>query len=385
MVRAWKPGTSFPRRALAVISDHGKTYEAVIDLGQQRLVSYKPVTGEPAILLEEVTGATDIAIADARMIAGLAKRGLKPAQVYCLPLTAGAFGLPDESGRRLMKVPCYVKPSGSNYFAKPIEGLFATIDLKSKSVLEVTDTGVVPVPEKNWGYAASETAAYPGGRRAAAIQARPAQDRQFLRSRQPDSVGYLAPASARRQTSRRGAVAGGRARRRAMAIGRVSDESFRSVCPLHGPGQGLVFSDVYGQRRIWVRQFLESAEEGHRLSRICKILHHDAVRRPRRSDGASVFGVRFRAKYRRPGLAPFRNLRSISGEDGPGRGSPGDRTGGALGFRGGQLRLPDRLHFPAGWDHSRRGGRHRNRFGKGRRFAIDEGSDGRGGHTRTAP
>ncbi len=179
MVRAWKPGTSFPRRALAVISDHGKTYEAVIDLGQQRLVSYKPVTGEPAILLEEVTGATDIAIADARMIAGLAKRGLKPAQVYCLPLTAGAFGLPDESGRRLMKVPCYVKPSGSNYFAKPIEGLFATIDLKSKSVLEVTDTGVVPVPEKNWGYAASETAAYPGGRRAAAIQARPAQAGSF--------------------------------------------------------------------------------------------------------------------------------------------------------------------------------------------------------------
>lgn len=159
-VRKWKPGAAFPRRALAVVSGHGNTYEALIDLDAGSLVSYTPVKGEPAVLLEEVTGATDIAIADPRMVAGLAKRGLKPDQVYCLPLTAGAFGLPEESGKRLMKVPCYIKPTGSNYFAKPIEGLFATIDLKSKKAIDVTDLGVVPVPSKNWGYTASEAAKY---------------------------------------------------------------------------------------------------------------------------------------------------------------------------------------------------------------------------------
>ena len=171
-VRAWKPGTSLPRRALAVVSDRGNTFEALVDLNAGSLVSYARVTGEPAVLLEEVTGATDIAIADPRMIAGLAKRKLKPDQVYCLPLTAGAFGSPDEAGKRLMKVPCYVKPAGSNYFAKPIEGLFATIDLKSKTVIDVTDQGVVPVPEKNWGYAASEIASYAGTRRAASTPAK---------------------------------------------------------------------------------------------------------------------------------------------------------------------------------------------------------------------
>jgi primary-amine oxidase len=174
-VRGWKPGAPFSRRALAVVSDHGVASEAVVNLNAGKLLSFSKVSGEPAILLEEVIGATDIAIADSRMVAGLTKRGLKPEQVYCLPLTAGAFGSPEEAGKRLMKVPCYVKPSGSNYFAKPIEGLFATIDLKSKSVIDVTDTGVVPVPEKNWGYSAVETGSYPGGRRAAAIPARLSQ------------------------------------------------------------------------------------------------------------------------------------------------------------------------------------------------------------------
>jgi primary-amine oxidase len=166
LVRAWKPGAPFPRRALAVVSDRGKSYEALVDLAGASLISYQPITGEPQILLEEVIGATDIAISDPRMAAGLAKRGLKPDQVYCLPLTAGAFGSPEESGKRLMKVPCYVKPSASNYFAKPIEGLFATIDLKSKKVIDVIDTGVVPIPAADWGYTAKEIAAYAGTRAA---------------------------------------------------------------------------------------------------------------------------------------------------------------------------------------------------------------------------
>jgi primary-amine oxidase len=160
VVRAWKPGTPFPRHALAIVSDHGKTYEALLDLNAGTILSYKSVTGEPAVLLEEFTSANDLAIADPRMISGLQKRNLKPEQVYCLPLTAGAFGVPEESGKRLMKVPCYVKPAGSNYFAKPIEGLFATIDLRSRKVLDVTDTGVVPVATQNWGYTPAEVAAY---------------------------------------------------------------------------------------------------------------------------------------------------------------------------------------------------------------------------------
>jgi primary-amine oxidase len=51
VVRAWKTGAALPRRALAVLSEHGKTYEALIDLNARSVVSYKQVTGEPAVLL----------------------------------------------------------------------------------------------------------------------------------------------------------------------------------------------------------------------------------------------------------------------------------------------------------------------------------------------
>src|SRR5262249_56039634 len=97
-------------------------------------------------------------LAAQRMVQGLAKRGFIPAQVFCLPLTAGNFGTPEEQGRRLIKVPCVGKPEGSHYWARPIEGLFATVDLKAGKVLDVTDTGAVPVSGEGWGYEEAEVA-----------------------------------------------------------------------------------------------------------------------------------------------------------------------------------------------------------------------------------
>ena len=158
-VMAWKPGIARPRRALAVVSENGEAHEAEIDLSANRMTGWQTITGEPAMLLGELTGATGLALADPRMVEGLAKRGFGRDQVFCLPLTAGNFGRPEEQGRRLIKVPCFAKPAGSNYWARPIEGLFATIDLKTGKVLDVTDTGMVPVPSQSWGYHQNEIAA----------------------------------------------------------------------------------------------------------------------------------------------------------------------------------------------------------------------------------
>ena len=158
-VSAWKPGTAWQRRATAVVSEAGAAHEAAIDLSAGRITNWQAITGEPALLVEEETGATRFALGDPRMVQGLAKRGFGPSQVFCLPLTAGNFGRPQEQGRRLLKVPCFAKPTGSNYWARPIEGLFATLDLKTGKVLDVTDTGTVPVPDQPWGYSEAEVAA----------------------------------------------------------------------------------------------------------------------------------------------------------------------------------------------------------------------------------
>jgi primary-amine oxidase len=158
-VLAWRPGTNLPRRAIAVVSEAGTLHEAAIDLSAGRTTGWRAVTGEPALLFGEMVGAGDMAKADPRMVQALAKRGFAPNQVYCLPLTAGNFGRKEEQGQRLLKVPCFAKPQGSNVWARPIEGLFATVDLKTGKAIDVVDSGVVPVPAEGWGYDESEVAA----------------------------------------------------------------------------------------------------------------------------------------------------------------------------------------------------------------------------------
>ena len=111
------------------------------------------------VLFAEFIGAMDAALGDPAMIAGLDARGLTSDDVFCLPLTAGNFFTDEYDGTRLMKVPCYLNPTGSNFYAKPIEGLFALVDLTDNSVLRVVDEGAVPPPTDAWGYTEEEVAA----------------------------------------------------------------------------------------------------------------------------------------------------------------------------------------------------------------------------------
>ena len=77
-VLAWRPGTTLPRRAIAVVSEAGAVHEAAIDLSAGRTTGWRAVTGEPALLFGEMIGAGDMAKADPRMVEALAKRGFRP-------------------------------------------------------------------------------------------------------------------------------------------------------------------------------------------------------------------------------------------------------------------------------------------------------------------
>lgn len=87
-----------------------------------------------------------------------------------MALTAGSYGDPDEAGRRLQKVPCYVIPTSSNWWAKPIEGLFAVIDTSANEILEVVDTGVVEINNEDFGYTTEELEAKFGDLRGPAAE-----------------------------------------------------------------------------------------------------------------------------------------------------------------------------------------------------------------------
>ena len=158
-VLAWTEEDPGPRRALVHLRGRSGFRTAVIDFERGAVVAAGPAEGQPMVLFEEFTSAMNAALEHPGMVAGLARRGLTPDDVFCLPLTAGNYPTPEFDGTRLMKVPCYLNPSSSNYYAKPIEGLLAVVDLSKNRAINVVDEAVVPVPEDDWGYAQDEVAA----------------------------------------------------------------------------------------------------------------------------------------------------------------------------------------------------------------------------------
>lgn len=160
-VYAYTPGGAAPDRKATVHYTGSDSFrEAVVNITQGTVESDAPTAGQPMVLFTEFMGALTGALENPEMIAGLAKRGLTPDQAFCLPLTAGNFFTEEYQGTRLMRVPCYQAPDGtSNFYAKPIEGLFAVYDIAKKQVVRVVDTGAIPLPADPWGYTEEEIAA----------------------------------------------------------------------------------------------------------------------------------------------------------------------------------------------------------------------------------
>ncbi|AUC96269.1 tyramine oxidase [Bradyrhizobium sp. SK17] len=162
-VRAWRPGQPFMRRAIATLLQGGHLYEAHIDLAARRLLGWDEVQDhEAALTIDELMSAGDLPKQDPRWIAAMAKRGITDFKnVLCLPLTVGPVTDPALKGRRLLNVPCVdTTGAGNNLWGKPIENLVAQVDLKSKTVLSVTDLGVVPPPAQTPSHAYADSGKY---------------------------------------------------------------------------------------------------------------------------------------------------------------------------------------------------------------------------------
>lgn len=105
--------------------------------------------GQLGLTLTEVLDFS-FAFRDAAFLRALALRGITTPQqleqVLVTPLTPGSFGLPEEQRRIVKAQMYYTAGAGINLYARPIEGMLAIIDLDERRVLQVLDTGVVPVP-----------------------------------------------------------------------------------------------------------------------------------------------------------------------------------------------------------------------------------------------
>jgi primary-amine oxidase len=137
-----------PREAFVVLldRDHNKTNEVVVDLGARSVRSWNVIADvQPSVVIEEYTIAPEIIKADKRFQAAMRKRGIPLDKVKVDAWAPGYLGELADGSRIVRAIFFYKNDEDSNWYSRPIEGVVAVINLTKKTVLQVTDSGVVPI------------------------------------------------------------------------------------------------------------------------------------------------------------------------------------------------------------------------------------------------
>src|SRR6266478_3493859 len=131
VVLAYQPGQMVPREVFVVMRDHERrlTIEAVVSLAQGTIRAFRERQDvQPALTYPEVFAAQQ----------AVHRRGITDlSSVVIYPWTAGYRGPEDAAsqGRLIrMEVALSAGPA-DNYYAHPVEGVIATIELDTMSVL----------------------------------------------------------------------------------------------------------------------------------------------------------------------------------------------------------------------------------------------------------
>jgi primary-amine oxidase len=146
---SWEPGTALARRAALVVYDRSANLlsEAVVDLGAKKLISWVARPGaQPNVMLEEFEKFPAVVKADERWRAAMKKRGLDPDKLWVDLWAAGPMSTSEKAtGHRLLRGLAYLSEGNKNPYAHPIEGVVALLDTNARRVIDLIDTGVVPV------------------------------------------------------------------------------------------------------------------------------------------------------------------------------------------------------------------------------------------------
>jgi primary-amine oxidase len=159
----WIPGDAMERAARITILDRATAAvsEGVITVdGQVR--SFSVISGAKSpVLGVEADLAIDAAKADPRVVAGLRRRGIHDVQQVHMEMWPIGAQIPRQfdDGRRVNWTPMWFRPTPeANYYAHPIHGLHAIVDLDTSQVLTVEDNpDPVPIPSTPGNYRHTQT------------------------------------------------------------------------------------------------------------------------------------------------------------------------------------------------------------------------------------
>ena len=148
-VLAYAPGAPIRREVELTLyeRDANRTVRAVVDLSARKTVLWDPVSGvQPSFIGEDFELAYSLLQSSPEFQAAVRRRGIAdPSQVTVECWPYGEFQAA-ESKPRLARLTCSYRGADGNYLARPLEGLFAEVDLSARRILRVTDRDPLPVP-----------------------------------------------------------------------------------------------------------------------------------------------------------------------------------------------------------------------------------------------
>ena len=140
---------AIPRQAFVVLMDrdHNRTSEIVVDLARRAIEAWKDVAGvQPSMVIEEYTIIPEIVRADGRWQAAMRRRGIADLDNVRIEAWAPGYLGDRADGSRIARVIFFYKETAdSNHYSRPIEGVVAMVNLTRKTVIDLIDTGVVPI------------------------------------------------------------------------------------------------------------------------------------------------------------------------------------------------------------------------------------------------
>lgn len=148
-VLAYAPGKPLTRQALAVVLDPAgnRTFEVTVNLSDARVVAWTEIKGaQPAVLASEYEVFNRIVKSDPDWQAAMRKRGIENFDLVQVDYWAAGEVAARFRGRRLFRGVSYYKAGATNMYGRPIEGIVALVDMNAQRVVELTDTGVRPIP-----------------------------------------------------------------------------------------------------------------------------------------------------------------------------------------------------------------------------------------------
>ncbi len=133
--------------------------DVIVSLSAGKVAGFREldaaVDGQLPVLDEEFGMVEELLATDPQWLAALEARGLDVAAVRVAPLSAGVYHeeYPKERGRRILRGLAFRQDHPADHpWAHPIDGLVAYVDTLNRTVDQVIDTGVVPIPEESGNF-----------------------------------------------------------------------------------------------------------------------------------------------------------------------------------------------------------------------------------------